>query len=216
MIETSESTAKLDSALAKAQGEFVAAIKDSPNPAFKSKYADLTAIMEAIRPTLTKHGISVTQWPVHSTDNRVHMVTRIAHDGEWMRGHFSMPVLKQDAHGYGSIVTYLRRYCVSACLGVITDLDDDGNAATGRHTEPPAPAPVMQSINGTPGTSKAASRSTYEKLVKEVRDMVSMSALANWYKTNASEIDKLPPEWVDEFRIEYSDKLSELKGRAAA
>lgn len=150
MIETSETTAKLDNALAKAQGEFSAAIKDSNNPAFKSKYADLSSVMEAIRPALARHGISLTQWPVHSTDNRVHMVTRIAHDGEWIRGTFSMPCDKQNAHGYGSIITYLRRYCASTCLNVITDLDDDGNAASGRdstpaRTETPArqPEPVQ-------------------------------------------------------------------------
>jgi hypothetical protein len=141
MIETSPTTAKLDAALAKAQGEISAAIKDSPNPAFKTKYADLSAVMEAIRPSLARNAISVTQWPVHSTDDRVHMVTRIAHDGEWMRATFSMPVQKKDAHGYGSIVTYLRRYCIASCFGVISDVDDDGNAASGRATSAP-PAPI--------------------------------------------------------------------------
>jgi hypothetical protein len=141
MIETSPTTAKLDAALAKAQGEISAAIKDSPNPAFKTKYADLSAVMEAIRPALARNAISVTQWPIHSADDRVHMVTRIAHDGEWMRATFSMPVQKKDAHGYGSIVTYLRRYCIASCFGVISDVDDDGNAASGRATSAP-PAPI--------------------------------------------------------------------------
>ena len=152
MIETSADTAKLDTALAKAQGEFPAAIKDSNNPAFKTKYADLSAIMEAIRPALAKHGLSLTQWPVHSEDNRVHMVTRIAHAGEWIRGTFSMPCDKQNAHGYGSIITYLRRYCAGSCLGVITDLDDDGNAASSRPTPPPAkaePAKPAESLADT-------------------------------------------------------------------
>ena len=152
MIETSADTAKLDAALAKAQGEFPAAIKDSNNPAFKTKYADLSAIMEAIRPALAKHGLSLTQWPVHSEDNRVHMVTRIAHAGEWIRGTFSMPCDKQNAHGYGSIITYLRRYCAGSCLGVITDLDDDGNGASSRPTLPPAkaePAKPAESLADT-------------------------------------------------------------------
>jgi hypothetical protein len=152
MIETSADTAKLDAALAKAQGEFPAAIKDSNNPAFKTKYADLSAIMKAIRPALTKHGLSLTQWPVHSEDNRVHMVTRIAHAGEWIRGTFSMPCDKQNAHGYGSIIIYLRRYCAGSCLGVITDLDDDGNAASSRSTPPPAkaePAKPAESLADT-------------------------------------------------------------------
>jgi hypothetical protein len=141
MIETSPTTAKLDAALAKAQGEISAAIKDSPNPAFKTKYADLSAVMEAIRPALARNAISVTQWPIHSADDRVHMVTRIAHDGEWMRATFSMPVQKKDAHGYGSIVTYLRRYCIASCFGVISDVDDEGNAASGKATSAP-PAPI--------------------------------------------------------------------------
>lgn len=101
-------------------------------------------------------------------------------------------------------------------LGVAADIHMNLWDGSKYKDEKPAPAPVMQSINGTTGTSKAASRAAYEKLVKEVRDIVSMSAITNWYKTNAAEIDKLPPDWVDEFRIEFSDKLSELKSRAAA
>lgn len=179
MIETSETTAKLDNALAKAQGEFSAAIKDSNNPAFKSKYADLSSVMEAIRPALAKHGISLTQWPVHSTDNRVHMVTRIAHDGEWMRGTFSIPCDKQNAHGYGSIITYLRRYCASTCLGVITDLDDDGNAASGRDYAPKAEPPARQTEPAQPAETladtiirkfnEAENAANFEELVTRAR-----------------------------------------------
>jgi len=212
MIETSENTAKLDAALAKAQGEITAAIKDSPNPAFKTKYADLGAVMEAIRPALAKHAISITQWPIHSTDNRVHMVTRIAHDGEWMRATFSMPVQKQDAHGYGSIVTYLRRYCIASAIGVITDVDDDGNAAAGR----PAAPPAMPSVNGTPGASKAGSRPAYEKMIAAIRGASTLRALDEWYKANVAEIDKLPVEWLDELRMEYVDRQSDLKKSLAA
>ena len=208
MIETSETTAKLDAALAKAQGEFVAAMKDSPNPAFKSKYADLTAIMEAIRPALTKNGISVTQWPVHSDDGRVHMVTRVAHDGEWMRGHFSMPVVKHDAHGYGSIVTYLRRYSLASCLGVVSDLDDDGNAASGKT---PSQQPVMAAMNGTPGASKAFNRAPFDALVTKIRNAATKKALEDLYHASTRDIEAMPPDFVDELRVEYSDRLSELK-----
>lgn len=147
MIETSAETAKLDEALAKAQGEIEAADKNGKNPAFKSRYADLTAIWEAARPALSKHGISVTQWPIHADDTRLHIVTRIAFKGEWIRAHFSIPVTKQDAQGYGSATTYAKRYALAAALGVVADEDDDGNAASHRPTyEPkqvaPTPAPV--------------------------------------------------------------------------
>jgi hypothetical protein len=175
MIETSVDTAKLDAALAKAQGEFPAAIKDSNNPAFKTKYADLSAIMKAIRPALTKHGLSLTQWPVHSEDNRVHMVTRIAHAGEWIRGTFSMPCDKQNAHGYGSIIMYLRRYCAGSCLGVITDLDDDGNAASARpatRQEPkPEPAKPAETLADAilRRFNEAETAAVYEELVQRAR-----------------------------------------------
>lgn len=132
MIETSETTAKLDAALAAAQGEIEAASKDKINPAFKSRYADLTAVWGAVRPALAKHGISVTQWPVHGEDGRLHIITRIAHNGEWIKAHFSIPVTKQDPQGYGSATTYAKRFTLAAALGVVADEDDDGNAASHR------------------------------------------------------------------------------------
>ena len=130
MFEASPQTAKLDAALAKAQGEIEPAIKDKVNPAFRSKYADLSACWAAARPALSKHGISLTQWPIHSDDGRMHLVTRLAHDGEWIKCEFSIPVSKPDAHGHGSAITYLKRFALSACLGLVADEDDDGNAAS--------------------------------------------------------------------------------------
>lgn len=126
---TSPTTEKLDAALAKAQGEILGAHKDKLNPAFRSKYADLAAVFDACRPALSKHGIAVTQWPVHSTDNRLHIITRLACGGEWLKAHFSIPVSKADAHGYGSATTYARRFALSAAVGVAPDEDDDGNGA---------------------------------------------------------------------------------------
>lgn len=176
MIETSETTAKLDAALAKAQGEIEAAAKDKVNPAFRSKYADLTSVWAAIRPALCKHGISITQWPVHSTDGRLHIVTRIAHDGEWIRAHFSIPVTKQDPHGYGSATTYAKRFSLAACVGVVADDDDDGNAAAQRPTyqakapEPSAP-PAVESIADTyiRKFSEAETAEAFEEQVEKAR-----------------------------------------------
>lgn len=133
MFKTSDSTAKLDAALAKAQSEIQSANKDKVNPAFKSKYADLSAVWEACRESLTKNGISVSQWPVHSEDNRLHLVTRLACAGEWMMCEFSIPADKQNAHGYGSAITYAKRFALAAAVGIVADEDDDGNAASG-HT----------------------------------------------------------------------------------
>jgi hypothetical protein len=134
-FETSTETEKLDAALAKAQGEIQAAAKDKTNPAFRSRYADLSAVWEACREALTRNGISITQWPTHGEDGRLHIVTRLACAGQWIRAHFSMPVPKQDPHGYGSAITYAKRYTLAAAVGVVADEDDDGNAAA--HNEKP-------------------------------------------------------------------------------
>lgn len=214
MIETSEQTAKLDAALAKAQGKIEAASKDKVNPAFRSKYADLTAVWGAIRPALSECGIAVTQWPIHSDDGRLHIVTRLACDGEWIKGHFSIPVTKQDAHGYGSAVTYAKRFSLAAAVGVVADDDDDGNKAAGKGdsngSKPIEPA-RFGLTEGTPGASKAANRGAYDKMVMAIRNAPTAKALVDWQKANSAEFDKLPPDWLDELRVEFLDRKNELE-----
>jgi hypothetical protein len=136
MFETSATTEKLDAAMAKAQAQIQAAVKDKVNPAFRSKYADLASVWEACRDALTKNGISITQWPVHSEDGRLHLITRLAVSGEWLKAQSSMPVVKQDPHGYMSATKYLKRSALAACVGVVADEDDDGNAAAGKDKAP--------------------------------------------------------------------------------
>ena len=117
MFTTSQTTAKLDEALAKAQGQIEAASKDKQNPHFKSFYADLTAVWDACREALKANNLAVTQWPIHSDDSRVHLLTRISHAGEWMQATFSIPADKQSPQGYGSAISYAKRYCLAAALG---------------------------------------------------------------------------------------------------
>ncbi len=130
MIETSQSTEKLDAALAKAQASIGAAAKDSRNPHFNSAYADLASIWAACREALTSNGISVTQWLVECEGPRLAIVTRMACGGEWMMSRWSMPVSKNDPQGYGSAATYARRYSLAAAVGVAPDDDDDANVAS--------------------------------------------------------------------------------------
>lgn len=189
MIETSADTTKLDAALAKAQGEIEAASKDKTNPAFKSRYADLTAIWGACRPALAKHAISVTQWPVHSEDGRLHMITRIAHGGEWIKAHFSIPVTKQDPQGYGSATTYAKRFTLAAALGVVADEDDDGNAASARpatRQEPkPEPAKLAETLADAilRRFNEAETAAAYEELVQRAR--------AKWSQLSTSDIARV-------------------------
>jgi len=129
-MEKSESIKELAGALAKAQGEFAGAVKDTNNPFFKSKYADLESVVSAIKPHLAKNGLSFIQLS-HNLTGCAAIETVILHlSGEWIScGITAAPVSKQDAQGYGSAMTYARRYSLSAAFGVAPE-DDDGNAAS--------------------------------------------------------------------------------------
>lgn len=128
-MNKSESLKELAAALSKAQGQIKGALKDSANPFFKSKYADLSSVVEAIRAPLSQHGLSYVQ-VAHDADNSAKIETVILHSsGEWLScGPVSVPVSKADAQGFGSAMTYARRYSLSAAFGVAPE-DDDGNAA---------------------------------------------------------------------------------------
>lgn len=138
MFETSPETEKLDAALAKAQGEMTSAKKDATNPQFGSKYADLSSVIDSCRAALAKHGISVTQWPVVSPTGApgIHLITRLAHGGQWMKSMFVIPVAQVTAQGIGSAITYGKRYALAAALCIAAEDDDDGNAASAGYQPP--------------------------------------------------------------------------------
>ena len=116
------------SALAAAQIEMGPALKDSTNPAFKSKYADLASVMAACLPALNKHGIAVIQPPVDDDAGR-YVKTILAHEsGETLECRVPLIIGKNDMQGYGSAVTYARRYGLMSMAGIAPE-DDDGNAA---------------------------------------------------------------------------------------
>jgi hypothetical protein len=128
-MNKSESIKELAGALAKAQGEIKGALKDQNNPFFKSKYADLGSVVEAIRAPLSKHGLSYVQLTEPTEKDEVRVETVILHaSGEWIGSVLALPVSKADAQGFGSALTYARRYGLSAAFGVAPE-DDDGNAA---------------------------------------------------------------------------------------
>lgn len=128
-MKTSEAIDTLATALAKAQGELGGAKKDSTNPHYKSKYADLASVVDALKACFPKHGLSYVQTIVTLPDG-VGVETRLMHaSGQWIEGEpFALPVNKADAQGFGSCLTYARRYSLAAIAGVAPE-DDDGNAA---------------------------------------------------------------------------------------
>ena len=131
----SESIKELATALSKVQGELTYAKKDSANPFFKSRYADLESVWDACRSLMAANGLSVIQMPGNYFEGRMWLVTRLCHNsGEWIEQEMSVPVQKADAQGAGSALTYMRRYALAAFIGVV-QADDDGNAAS-QQTKP--------------------------------------------------------------------------------
>lgn len=144
-MNKSDTIKELAAAMAKAQGQIKGAIKDSANPFFKSKYADLSSVVEAIREAFASNGLSYVQRVEPSEKDEVRVETVILHaSGEWLScGVLALPVSKQDAQGFGSALTYARRYGLSAACGVAPE-DDDGNAATKAAPKPASAKSVAQ------------------------------------------------------------------------
>ena len=146
-------------AFVKAQQGFAPALKSSINPHFKSRYADLAACVEAVIDSLNANGIGLVQ-KSHPDDTGVTIETLFVHtSGESMSGGtLHVPASKHDAQGYGSALSYARRYSLMAACGIAPE-DDDGNAAT--------KSPPKKTISATDGAMEAlpaAERKKAEKL----------------------------------------------------
>lgn len=129
-MKTSEQVNEYVAAMVVAQRQFGAAKKDSLNPHFGSKYADLAAVWDACSGPLSENGLIVSQ-DVTRDEHGVSVTTRVTHaSGQWMEfGPLCVPLDKPNAHGVGSATTYGRRFSLSAALGIVADVDDDGNTA---------------------------------------------------------------------------------------
>jgi hypothetical protein len=128
-MNKSETIGKLAEALAKAQAEMKNPHFDAVNPHFRSKFASLAAVRDAVIPVFSKHGLSVSQWPI-GADGHAGCKTILAHSsGEYLHESFIIPVDKQNAHGYASAVTYTKRISLQSIAAVVGDEDDDANGA---------------------------------------------------------------------------------------
>lgn len=138
-----DDTKELSAAMARAFSAIEGAVKGKANPAFRSKYADLAAVVDAIKPALAENGLWFRQ-VTHPAEGGVCVETFIHHaSGQSIGcGPLFVPATKQDAQGFGSALTYCRRYSLMTAFGVPAE-DDDGNAAVGRtEAHKPAQKPV--------------------------------------------------------------------------
>jgi|SRR6478609_6667344 len=165
-MNQSQDVNELFSALSKAQATIKGALKDSTNPFFKSKYADLESVWEACREPLTVHGLSVVQTTEFSADAGIYVVTTLGHaSGQWIKGTLPIMAIKQDPQGIGSAITYARRYALAAIVGIV-QVDDDGESAMGTVSSAPerstAEVGVLSSVSYRIPFGKWAQRSLEE------------------------------------------------------
>ena len=217
-METSPSIAALAASLSKAQASIEGAVKGKVNPAFKSKYADLSSVWEACREALTDNGLSVVQSPGPVADGRMELTTMLLHSsGEWMRGTLTIPLGKVDAQAYGSATTYARRYALAAFVGVSPE-DDDGNAAA--KAKPPANTYRAEPASHEPDVYARKSAAQCKRDGDDVRiktEIASLSraGLQDWNVYFDTYTAHVPASWSDSIRDMLEARLVELDGEDA-
>jgi hypothetical protein len=132
---------ELAEALGKAQIQFKVAKRCSENPFFKSSYADLASVYEAVREGLAANGLAISQWPTGGGVETILM----HRSGQWIRDFCGMPAKDQSPQAIGSAITYARRYSLMAILGIPAE-DDDGEGAEGR----PSATPQKETVPAVP------------------------------------------------------------------
>ncbi len=179
---------KLFEALSKAQGEIEIAKEDSLNPFFKSKYSDLASVINASRPYLSKFGLSVIQRIMANGNGTSYLFTRLCHaSGQWMESRMNLLPTKPDMQGMGSAISYARRYAYSAMIGVVTGLDDDGNAACS--------SPKSEETSSTSNITQMQAKKILERLA-EINDESLLDKILEFF--NISALSYLPQNQFDQ------------------
>lgn len=125
---------ELAKAMLQVQQSLSPASKDAENPFVNKRYASLNSVMDACREALITNGIWVAQYPVAVEAGHLGLVTKLVHaeSGQWQSSLMVMPLPKADPQGYGSALTYARRYGLATLVGLVTEIDDDAEGAMPR------------------------------------------------------------------------------------
>ena len=168
-MNKSESIKSLSVAMCKAQGEMGGAVKDANNPFFKSKYADLSAVVQAVKDPFANNGLSYVQFPIEE-GGRIGVETILMHEsGEWLSNSFTVQLSKQDAQGAGSAITYCRRYALQAIAGIPSE-DDDGSNASKQSNKKEVPTDMdkgwIAALKTNPGTIEQITDPVYKMRIQ--------------------------------------------------
>ena len=166
----------LSQALVKAQAAMNHAAKDAKNPHFKSAYSSLASVIDAVRPALSVNGLAFVQ-KLHTADGGISVETVLIHESgeELSCGILFIPATKQDAQGFGSAISYGKRYSLQAALGIASE-DDDGQAAVKTR-----PAPV-QAVKVTIDMDAAVDEMSAQTSIDALKE-----CFAKWYKSAEGE-----------------------------
>jgi hypothetical protein len=163
------SQAHVYAAFVAAQRAFGPALKAHTNPVYRSKYADLSACIEAVIDGLHAHGFALMQATEEREGGAVVETLFLHESGERISGgKLFVPASKPDAHGVGSALTYARRYSLLAACGLAPE-DDDANKATGQGKSEARPAPATRTPSQAPqGVVSASQAAEMEALLVQV------------------------------------------------
>jgi len=185
----------ISKALVKAQAAMSHAAKDAKNPHFKAAYSTLASVIDAVRPALSSNGLAFVQ-KLGAAEGGVSVETVLIHEsGEQISfGTLFIPASKQDAQGYGSAISYAKRYSLQAALGIASE-DDDGNSAV--KTRPAPATPAKPNID-------------MEVAVEEMSAQTSIDALkdcfAKWYKAAPDSQKELLKTMYDGIKVQLTEK----------
>jgi hypothetical protein len=209
---------QIASALVKAQRAFGPALKTSTNPHFRSRYADLSACVEAVIDALNENGIFLLQKNYDCNDGIMCETVFVHESGEMLEcGIVHFPAVKQDPQGYASALTYARRYSLMSACGIAPE-DDDGNAGSRRQAPAvnpldaikPAPAVTLPYTLTIPGKEprQYADSESYVNGTIELREKVEKSTLATRTKmTKLRELKEANEDQVNKINPEHKAKL---------
>jgi hypothetical protein len=196
-METSESIAEIAHALVVAQGLIQNPAKASANSFFNSKYADLATVLDVVRPAFTEAGIAAIQTPSTADDGSIVVTTMLVHStGQWIKDDISMGIAadaKNPAQAAGSLITYLRRYSLSAFAN-IAQQDDDGNSLEGN-------AKVVNKNREQADRERQENEKAYKDAVAELQD--SIDAIKDGIASN--DLERACVAWCE---LTEEEKLS--------
>lgn len=183
--DTRELDAIVFAAFVRAQKKFGKALKSSANPYFKSKYADLATCVESVIDGLHSEGFALTQ-PTEMHTEGIHVTTVLLHEsgGMLMLGELFMPAIKNDPQGFGSALTYARRYSLLAAMGLAPE-DDDGNLATG-----------LTGGNGPKSIKHSPTQGSYDSLPPNRQAIIQDVADAIVERLNADDVHGAYGEYI--------------------